>query len=140
MLEINKKGFSLVEVLASVMILALITSSILLALSFSQRIVQENSTQDAYGAEVQKAADEIMNYVNAGLTTGPEIQNAIPVTGEPVYIHADPGFDSSINQVQFQIHPEPGGSGLYKITVRLYYGPNNKRHHVEMECFAHKDW
>lgn len=142
MIKINKKGFTLVEVLASAIILAIITTSVVFALSFSQNMVQGNSNQDAYAAEAQAAADVIMNYVNGGLTTAGEIENQTEIqfgTGAK-YLDAGAGFNSNEDKIQFQLVPESGGSGLYEITVRLYYGFINDRESVEMICFAHPDW
>ncbi|NLP30828.1 MAG: type II secretion system protein [Clostridiales bacterium] len=135
----NKKGFTLVEVLASVIILALITGSIVFAIAFSQRVVQENSVSDAYAAEVQAAADVIMTYVNGGLTTGYEIEIESQ-SSLTVYHNAETSFDPSLNDIQFTLKPETGGSGLYEIRVRLYYGPEHNRESIEMVCFAHPNW
>ncbi|NLY70480.1 MAG: type II secretion system protein [Clostridiales bacterium] len=136
----SKKGFTLVEVLASVIILVLIAGSIVFAISFSQRVVQENSVSDAYAAEVQAAADVIMTYVNGGLTSGYDIESQSQISGQSVYRNAEAGFNPSIDDIQFTLIPESSGSGLYEITVRLYYGPEHSRESVEMVCFAHPNW
>lgn len=140
MININKKGFGLVEVLASAIILALMSISVVFALSFSQNMVSENSNDDAYAAEVQAAADVIMTYINGGLTDAGQIQTESQVGGVTGYKNAAAGFDPNEAGIQFQISEEAGGSGLYQITVRLYYGFKNDRENVEMICFAHPDW
>ena len=140
MININKKGFSLIEVLASAIILAIITTSIAFALNFSQDMVRENSNDDAYAAEAQAAADVIMTYVNGGLIMATDIQAQSLSSGGPPYLDASGGFDPAEDRIQFQIAPESGGSGLYQITVRLYYGFASDRNNVEMVCFAHSDW
>lgn len=137
MMKMSKKGFSLVEVLASTLILAIITIAIIFALNFSQQMVQSNSNKDAYAAEVQTAADAIMCYVNGGFTTASEIRDVSKVGGEYIYIDASSGYDSTANKIQFKIEPS---EDLYKITVGIFYGFANDRNSVELVCFAHKDW
>ena len=60
----SKKGFTLVEVLAATIILALIATGVLGGLGFSQRMVRANSSKDAYAARVQEAADVIIACIN----------------------------------------------------------------------------
>lgn len=136
----NKKGFTLVEILASVIILAIITTSVVFALNFSQRMVHENSNNDAYAAEVQAAADVIITYVNGGLTTASEVESASQIGSISKYLNAGSEFDPEEDKIQFVLSPESGGSGLYEITVRLYFGPSHDRESVELICFAHPNW
>lgn len=136
----NKKGFSLVEVIAALLILSVVAGVVLLGLSLSQKVVHGNTREDAYGAEAQAAADVIMTYVNGEADTG----EAIEAASGGLFLFADNstdgGFYPGDDKVQFQIGPEPGGSGLYKITIRRYYGPDSGREYVEMVCYAHKGW
>lgn len=139
MIRINKKGFGLVEVLASAIILVLISTSVLFALGFSQNMVRENSSSDAFAAEAQAAADVIMTYINGGLTDAGQIQAESIAAGD-IYLNANSGFDPGEDRLQFQIEPYEDGSGLYRITVRKYYGFAHDREVEEMICFAHADW
>ena len=61
-----------------------------------------------------------MTYVNGGLTTGYEIEIESQ-SSLTVYHNAETSFDPSLNDIQFTLKPETGGSGLYEIRVRLYY-------------------
>lgn len=136
----NKKGFTLVEVLASAIILATITIAIIFSLSFSQDMVQSNSNKDAYASEVQAAADAIMCFVNGGITTASEIQDASRTGGEYMYIDASSGFNTTEDRIQFIIESSGGTSTLYKITVRIYYGFDNDRERVELVSYSHSNW
>jgi len=143
MIKMSRKGFTLVEVLASTLILAIIAIAIIFALNFSQQMVQSNSNKDAYAAEVQTAADAIMCYVNGGSTTASEIRDVSKVGGEYIYIDASSGYDSTENKIQFKIVPPGAPTGdlyLYKITVRIYYSFTNDRKSLELVCFAHEGW
>lgn len=140
MIRMNKKGFTLVEVLAATLILAIITIAIILLLNFSQKMVQVNSSKDAYAAEVQTAADAIICYMNSGLTTVNEIEHASRVDGEIMYIDGSTGYDTNENKIQFKIEPSGESSSLKKITVAIFYGPANDRDTVEFICYAHEDW
>lgn len=139
-MKISKTGFTLVEVLASTMILAIITIAIIFSLNFSQNMVQSNSNKDAYAAEVQTAADAIMCYVNGGFTTASEIQDVSRVGGEYMYIDASSGYEPSENKIQFTIEPSGGSSTFYKISVGIFYGFANDRKSVELVSYSHKDW
>lgn len=140
MIRSNKKGFTLVEVMAAALILVIITIAIIFSLTFSQAMVQTNSNKDAYAAEVQTAADVIMNYVNGGITTAGGIQIASRVNGEYMYIDADTGFNTAENKIQFKIEATSVATSFYKITVRIYYGPANERSSVELVSYSHADW
>ncbi len=136
----TKKGFSLVEVLAAVLILSLVTTTVLLGINFSRNMVTGNTNSDAYAAEAQAAADAIMTYVNGGGIAATAIEEASKVGGVVQYKNASGGFVSTVDGIQFVVEPDPKGSSLYKITVREYYGFANDRQFTEMICFAHKDW
>jgi len=140
MMRGNKKGFTLIEVLAASLILVIITIAVVFSLTFSQEMVQTNSNEDAYAAEVQTAADVIMSYVNGGITTAGGIQYLSRVNGEPMYIDASSGFNSEENKIQFEIEPTSEATSFYKITVRIYYGFTNERNSVDLVTYSHANW
>ncbi|WP_027398489.1 type II secretion system protein [Anaerovorax odorimutans] len=141
----NKKGFTLIEVLAATIILAIISTSIIYMLTFSRTIVQTSSTKDAYAAEVQAASDAIMCYINSKITNGNDISKASKSSrGENnkyVYCPTKDDFNKFNDNIQFTIEePSDDTSDLYKITTRIYYGSENKREMSELICFSHKGW
>ena len=141
-MKFSKKGFTLVEVLAAAIILAIITIAIVFSLSFAQNMVQRNSNDDAYAAEVQAAADAIICYVNDGLTDPASITNESYDADKMdyMYLDASSGFDPDQNKIQFQIEQTAEDASLYKIKALLYYGPSNDRKSVGYTCYAHASW
>ncbi|HPO05248.1 MAG TPA: type II secretion system protein [Bacillota bacterium] len=127
----SKKGFTLVEVLAATIILALIATGVLGGLGFSQRMVRANSSKDAYAARVQEAADVIIACIND--------QRSIPdIAAEMDYVRVNAGspFSSAENRIQFIAENSFNGSGLYRITAALYFDTANGRDSVSLICFA----
>ena len=127
----SKKGFTLVEVLAATIILALLATGILGGFGFSQKMVRANSTKDAYAARVQEAADITIAYIN----DSQGIQNLMT---DMDYVSVNPGgaFDSGEDRIQFIAQENFKSSGMYRITFTLYFDTANGRNNVEMVCFA----
>lgn len=129
-LKKNKKGFTLVEVLAATIILALIASTILGGFGFSQRMVRANSSRDAHAAQVQEAADVIIALIN-------DSQTFLEIETETGYKYVAGGFfDDTEDSIQFIPVVNHNGSPLTRITVALYFDTAGGRDSVELVCFA----
>ena len=60
----NKKGFSLVEIIVSVVILALLSMGIMTGISFSQKMSKSNMEKEAKMTLVQEVVDDIAALIN----------------------------------------------------------------------------
>lgn len=136
----SKKGFTLVEVLAAAIILAIISVSIVFSISFSKNMVQANSNDDAYAAEAQAAADSIITFVNSGITSGASIEAASRSSLGQQYQYSPGDYSTTSDAIQFKINQSTEDTELYKIKVKLFYGPANDRKSAGFMCYAHANW
>lgn len=60
----NKKGFSLVEIIVSILILALLSLGIMSGIGFSQKMTKGNIERDAKMALVQEVVDDVATLIN----------------------------------------------------------------------------
>lgn len=127
----SKKGFTLVEVLAAIIILALVTTGILAGLGFSQKMVLTNSAKDAHAAQVQQAADIIIARIN-------DSQSIYDIAEDMNYLRINPGesFITEEDRIQFIAEENFNGSDLCRITIALFFDTAKGRDSVEMVCFA----
>lgn len=74
----SKKGFTLVEAMCSVMILAIVTVGVLNAVAFSREMIYSNNARDKAADKAQLVADEIVSAVTGiAPTAGDEAYRAI---------------------------------------------------------------
>lgn len=130
----SRKGFTLVEILAATIILALITTGALGGFGFSQKMVRTNSSRDAHAAQVQQAADIIIARIN-----GSQSISDIAADMNYVRVNAGESFNTGEDRIQFIAEEDFNGSSLHRIKIALYFNTANGRSNVEMVCFAFPD-
>ena len=139
----SRKGMTLVEVIAAVAILAVVVTSVVAGISFSQRAVLSQGSQSAAAAEAQNLADELISKLH-GLDESKldtvSISGAAEITGA-----AFPDV-SSAQDLQYTVstvHDNTlsgtgGGIDGYRIKVAAAYRDGGGRKFVQLTAFAAK--
>ena len=139
----SKKGTTMVEVLVSVLILAIVVVAVLTTISFSQRTIVSGSSQSKAAADAQTIADMLISQLN---------NNAVSIIQDntiasAVYVDKN-DFPKATLEKQFTIIPinstDPANSANpdnidgYQIKTAVYYTDSTGRKCVQMTAFAAK--
>lgn len=139
----SKKGTSLVEVITAVAILAVVVTSVVAGISFSQRAVLSQGSQSGAAAEAQNLADQLIAKLH-GLDESKldtvSIPGAAKITGATF---PDPTSDHdsqyTISTVQDDTLSEHSGDIVgYRIKVAVSYRDGGGRKFVQLTAFAAK--
>lgn len=129
----NKRGFSLVEIIVAITILALVSVGILGGFRFSQNLTLTNALRDEKAAILQEAAELLIIEGNLATSPGDFINRA----GNYDYLHVPAGdFDPDEDRVQFSAVLDYQASDLAKITSVLYFDGPRGREKLELIFFA----
>lgn len=162
----SKKGFTLVEVLASIFVLTIVFMGVLCAVAFSRQMVFTNNNKEKASDQAQLVADEIItvvtgeddfavaqtkitDYYTSGAGAGTDIRQvtafAEPTASNPQRIQytiteaaAATSTDADSTDAEGNAYVETKQQG-YNITVRVYYdriNGNGGYECVEINGFA----
>lgn len=131
----SKKGTTMVEVLAAVLILAVVVTAVLTSIGFSQRTILSESSQSDAAAQAQNLADTLIDKLHGASDTDAasvKIPDAQRVDSE--------SFPDSAYKEQFTIvSVNNGGISGYRIRTAVYFTDSTGRKCVQMTAFAAKD-
>lgn len=141
----GKKGISLVEIIAAVAILAVVATSVVAGINFSQRSVLSQGSQSGAAAQAQNLADELIAALH-GLE-----EDDLDTVSVPGAVKVDPGDtfpdETSEQDKQYTVSPvhdntlsaDSGDVSGYRIKVAVAYRDGGGRKFVRMTAFAAKD-
>lgn len=147
----GKKGTTLVEVIAAVLILAIVVTAVLTGIGFSQRTVLAQGSQSDAAAKAQNLADQLIAKLHGSSVT--DFNNLV---SDAIYVNtsvATPTFPDltltgSNCDRQYTITPVKGDPNLssdstkltgYRIKVAVAYRDSGGRKFVQLTAFAAKD-
>lgn len=150
----SKKGFTLVEVLASIFVLVIIFTGVLSAVAFSRQMVFTDNSKEKASDEGQLIADEMLTLVSGECVDVTDVQTQISsyyssASKNPVDVTSTGGFHNPTSldpatgdYIQYTVEEVGGGASTdvdvpggishvetvqhgFKITVRVYYSRIN---------------
>ena len=130
----NKKGFSLVEIIVAISILALVSVGIVGGFTFSQNLTKTNALRDEKAASLQEAAEFLIVEGNLAGSLNQFINRAESDYGY-VYV-ADGDFDSTVDQVQFTATSNYLSGDLTQVTAVMYFDSPKGRDKAEFVFFV----
>lgn len=140
----SRKGMTLVEVIAAVAILAVVVTSVVAGISFSQRAVLSQGSQSAAAAEAQNLADQLISKLH-GLDESKldtvSISGAAKITGATF---PDASSAQDLQYTVSTVHDNTlSGTGTdvsgYRIKVAAAYRDGGGRKFVQLTAFAAKE-
>lgn len=140
----NKKGVSLVEVVAAVAILAVVVTSVVAGISFSQRSVLSQGSQSGAAAEAQNLADQLIAKLH-GLDESKldtvSVSGAVKITGStfPDLTSAQDHQYTISTVIDNTLSAHSGDISGYRINVAVAYCDGGGRKFVRFTAFAAKD-
>lgn len=140
----SKQGVSLVEVIAAVAILAVVVTSVVAGISFSQRSVLSQGSQSAAAAEAQNLADQLIAKLH-GLDESKldtvSVSGAAKITGSTFPDQtSDQDKQYAISAVSDKaLSAHSGDVSGYRIKVAVAYRDGGGRKFVNFTAFAAKD-
>ena len=155
-LKKSKKGFTLVEAMCAIMIMAIVFVGILNAVAFSRQMVYTNNSREKASDRAQLVADEMISIATGfdpGETLDPTVTENLKVAIEDVLNYSSEFDPETHSDIQYKL--EPVGTTTddvtegtphkavtqrgWQITVRVYYqsiGGNNRYTAEELVAFA----
>jgi hypothetical protein len=138
----GRRGTTLVEVIAAVLILAIVVTAVLTGIGFSQRTILSQSSQGDAAAQAQDLADSLI----ARLHGADDIPDTV---GEAVRVDSDTFPDAGLNHDEqyciTSVHDDilsgddnEDVSG-YRIKVAVAYRDSTGRKFVQLSAFAAKE-
>jgi prepilin-type N-terminal cleavage/methylation domain-containing protein len=140
----RKKGTTLVEVIAAVAILAIVVTSVVAGIGFSQRAVLSQGSQNGAAAQAQNLADQLIAKLH-GLDESS--LNTVSISGAAKIASGSTFPDaSSAQDLQYTVsavHDNTlsgtgGGMDGYRIKVATAYRDSGGRKFVQLTAFAAK--
>nr|WP_319487382.1 type II secretion system protein [uncultured Caproiciproducens sp.] len=132
----SKKGTTMVEVLAAVLILALVVTAVLTTIGFSQRMILSNSSETAAAAQAQGIADALITKLQE---SGEATVKNETVLGAGFAAEEDFPDASKDKQFTFAHVEDDKGIAGYKIKTAVYFTDGSGRKCVQMTAFAAED-
>lgn len=133
----SKKGTTMVEVLASVLILAIVVVAVLTTISFSQRTIVSGSSQSKAAADAQTIADTLISQLNsASDDTKATVDGVSRIPDGNTFPAATPDRQFTIKQVHATDSGNTDGIEGYRIKTAVYYTDSTGRKCVQMTAFA----
>lgn len=147
----GKKGTTLVEVLAAVLILAIVVTAVLTGIGFSQRTVLAQGSQSDAAAKAQNLADQLIAKLHGNsapdfskLVTGADY---VDTTATPTFPDLTlEGLNCDQQYTITEVHDNIVLSGSsntavsgYRIKVAVAYRDSGGRKFVQLTAFAAKD-
>lgn len=131
----SKKGSSLVEVLAAVLILAVVVTGVLTGIGLSQRVILSEGAQGTAAAQAQDLADRLIEKLHGVSSAAP---GSITADGA---VYVEPGaFPDSSKGLQYTFEAvSVGAVGGYRIQTAAYYTDSSGKKAVQLTAFAAKD-
>ena len=131
----SRKGSTLVEVVAAILILAVVVTAVLTGISFSQRTILSESTQGAAAAQAQNLADTLVSKLHGLSTAAPA---SVSVSGAE-YVEPDK-FPDVAKNTQYTFYEVAAGEIQgYRIKTAVYFTDGAGRKCIQMTAFAAKD-
>lgn len=131
----SKRGSSLVEVLAAVLILAIVTTGVLTGIGLSQRVILSESAQETAAAQAQNLADGLVEKLHGVSGAAP---GNISVSGA-VYV-APASFPDPSKGLQYTFEAvSVGAVEGYRIRTAAYFTDSSGKKAVQLTAFAAKD-
>lgn len=130
----------MVEVLAAVLILAIVVTAVLTSISFSQRTILSESTQGDAAAQAQNLADTLIAKLH-GQPTVEQAKDAVNSITDAELVddfNHFPGSDRT-KQFAFQMVSDAAASGTvtgYAIKVAVPYTDSTGSKWIQMTAFA----
>ncbi len=140
----SRKGMTLVEVIAAVAILAVVVTSVVAGISFSQRAVLSQGSQSGAAAQAQNLADQLISKLH-GLDESK--LDTVSISGAAKIASGSTFPDASSTQdLQYTVstvHDNTlSGTGTdvsgYRIKVAAAYRDGGGRKFVQLTAFAAK--
>ena len=134
----SKKGTTMVEVLVSVLILAIVVVAVLTTISFSQRTIVSGSSQSKAAADAQTIADALISQLNtddAPTVEGNKIEGAVYVE-QNTFPQATPDKQFTIITINSKTSGNTDKVDGYRIKTAVYYTNSTGRKCVQMTAFA----
>ena len=133
----NKKGTTLVEVIAAVIILAIVVVAVLTTIGFSQRTVISGSSEGNAAAQAQSIADALISELHSKAVL--EVQKETSVGGVTVAYVESGSFPDATKDKQFTIVSVTDNATNvqgYTIKTAVYFTDSTGRKCVQMTAFA----
>jgi len=138
----SKKGTTMVEVLAAVLILAIVVTAVLTSISFSQRTILSESTQGDAAAQAQNLADTLIAKLH-GQPTVERAKEAADSITDAEMVDDFSNFPSSDHTKQFTFKMISDGDAAasgtvtgYAIKVGVPYTDSTGSKWIQMTAFA----
>ncbi len=129
----SKKGTTMVEVLAAVLVLAIVVTAVLTTISFSQRTILSGGSEGKAAAEAQSIADTLISQLS-----GTSDASKVTVSGA-VRVPEGSTFPDATKDKQFKLtsveNTKDSVKG-YQIQTAVYYSDSTGRKCVQMTAFA----
>lgn len=125
----------MVEVIAAVLILAVVVVAVLTGISFSQRTILSNSSQSAAAAQAQNIADTLVSKLHKFNNATPD---SVAVDGAEF---VEPSkFPDDSKGAQFTFYEVASGEIQgYRIKSAVYFTDTAGRKCIQLTAFAAKD-
>lgn len=138
----GKRGATLVEVIAAVLILAIVVTGVLTGIGFSQRAILSQSSQGDAAAQAQNLADTLITMLH-----GKDEDQAAQVAVSGAQRVDSGDFPAKDVDKQFRITPvhddtlsgDDSEISGYRIQVAVAYTDNGGKKYVQLTAFAAKD-
>lgn len=132
----SRKGTTMVEVVLSVLLLALVVTAVLTVMGFSQRLILSNSSETKAAAQAQEITDALITRLHSTKESDFE---SLEVCGAK-YVEKDK-FPLAEEDKQFtvsSVQDEDGVDG-YKIETAVYFSDGKDRKCVRLSAFSAKE-
>ncbi len=130
----------MVEVLAAVLILAIVVTAVLTSISFSQRTILSQSSQGEAAAQAQNLADALLAKLHG--KTEAQAAAVAADTSDPNMVYVKPeNFPDASKDKQFTfttVRDDTSKIYSYRIKTAVYYTDSTGRKCVQMTAFAAK--
>ncbi len=129
----------MVEVLAAVVILAIVVTAVVTSISFSQRTILSESTQSDAAAQAQNIADTLMEKLHGADKINPDDLEMDGVQQVDSGDFPNPEYDRQFTVTA--VDDEQGDVTVsgYRIKTAVYFTDSTGRKCVQMTAFAAKD-
>lgn len=126
----------MVEVVLSVVLLALVVTAVLAAMGFSQRLILSNSSKTKAAAQAQEITDALINRLHSVKESDIE---SLEVCEAKYVTPAD--FPLAAQDKQFTVSSmrDKNGVELYKIETAVYFSDGQDRKCVRLSALAAKE-
>lgn len=131
----GKKGTTMVEVLAAVVILAMVVAAVMTTIGFSQRTILSNSSGAGAAAQAQEIADALITKLQESDETS--LKNEKILGAEFVAEENFPDASKDRQFTFFHVQDDRGIEG-YKIRTAVWFSDSGRKC-VQMTAFAAKD-